>query len=140
MLSTVRAAAEGAVIRLVTAMMLLFLTLLVALIAAGFFVSAFYLWLTTMLPAHLAALATGGLMLLVGLIALLVWRFRRRGTPPVATQPVPPVQGLDSESVALMQRCLQGAGRRPDGLLAALALGVVAGLFSARPPGSGSQR
>jgi len=141
MLSGVRASLESAAARALGTVILLSLILLVSLVAAGFFVTAFYLWLATILPAHLAALATGGLLLVISLIALLVLRSRRlrKPKPPLTARPAaPPAEALEPAAVQLLHRCLEGAGRRPDGLLAALALGIVAGLFAPRSPSSRS--
>ncbi|MEQ9489952.1 MAG: hypothetical protein RIM72_13280 [Alphaproteobacteria bacterium] len=102
--------------------------------AAGFAIAGAYLWLSTQIPNHLAALAVAGGLFLVGAFAIAVGLLRNGSPTPKPDTSVPaPEDSAEIISHSMMQAALAEVARTPvKATLAAVALGVIVGLLRSR--------
>ena len=99
--------------------------------AAGLGVAGGYLWLSTLMPSHLAALAAAGGLFLIGAGIISVARVRHGSQTPKPDAPGPaPEADVEILSQRMMQAALAEVAKAPiKAAFAAVALGVIVGLL-----------
>jgi hypothetical protein len=121
---------RDAVRRLVVTLALLIAAAVLLFLALLYFIHAFFIWLDTLLPAWAAALATGGLVLLIAVVILVIVQLMGRRRPASAGQPVAALK-----AVAASHELGKLAGRLSPRTIA-FGLGILAAammLFVDRP-------
>lgn len=102
--------------------------------AVGLAVAGGFLWLSTQMPSHLAALAVAGGLFLIGAVAISVALLRNGSPTPKSDTPGPtPEANAEFISQRMMQAALAEVAKTPiKAAFAAVALGVIVGLLRAK--------